>query len=259
MKEIGRGLDHVAYEDGERVYRFARGDDAAAQVEHEAAVLDLVARVSPLPVPHPLEVDTERGCLIYKRLPGEPLLQVDSRARAAQPIARKLGRLLRALRDLDPGDLVDTDDEPPKAWLGEARGHYENVAQSIPDRHRPAVERFFDTAPPAPPPTLVFSHNDLGIEHVLVDPDTLAITGIIDWSDAAMTDPAADFGLILRDLGEAALEAALTSYDGGDAGFVTRTSFYARCSLLEDLAYGIQTGRAEYAAKSLAALGWLFD
>lgn len=258
MTEIGRGMDHVAYEYGERVFRFAQGKDAAAQVEREAALLDLVARVSPLPVPRPLEVDSQRGCLIYERLPGVPLLYVEHRAEAAQAVAHELGRLLSALRNVNPGDLAGTDDEPPVAWLGEARSHYANVASSIPDRHRPAVERFLGTAPPAPAPALVFSHNDLGIEHVLVDPGTLAITGIIDWSDAAMTDPAADFGLILRDLGEAALAAALTSYGRGDAGLVTRTRFYARCSLLEDLAYGIETGRGEYSAKSLAALDWLF-
>jgi aminoglycoside phosphotransferase (APT) family kinase protein len=42
----------------------------------------------------------------------------------------------------------------------------------------------------------VFSHNDLGIEHVLIDPGTWTVTGIIDWSDAAIVDPAIDFGLL---------------------------------------------------------------
>jgi hypothetical protein len=37
-----------------------------------------------------------------------------------------------------------------------------------------------------------------------------------------------------------------------------RAGFYARCSLLEDLAYGIQTGQDTYLDKSLAAMAWLF-
>jgi hypothetical protein len=37
-----------------------------------------------------------------------------------------------------------------------------------------------------------------------------------------------------------------------------RAAFYARCSLLEDLAYGSQTGLSAYTHKSLAALPWLF-
>ena len=34
--------------------------------------------------------------------------------------------------------------------------------------------------------------------------------------------------------------------------------FHARCALLEDLAYGIDTDNAAYTDKSVAALGWLF-
>jgi hypothetical protein len=37
-----------------------------------------------------------------------------------------------------------------------------------------------------------------------------------------------------------------------------RAHFYARCSVFEDLAYGLQTGRDTYVDKSLAALAWLF-
>ena len=37
-----------------------------------------------------------------------------------------------------------------------------------------------------------------------------------------------------------------------------RAAFYPRCSLFEDLAYGLQTGRTQYVDKSLAALAWLF-
>lgn len=258
MREIGRGLDHVAYEDGNRIVRFAHGDDPGAQVRREAGLLELVARVSPLPVPQPLGVDPQRGCLTYERLPGVPLLDIDARAGAAQPVAHELGRLLRALRDLDPGDLAETDDEPPHAWLDEARRHHAAAAPAIPARHRRAVQRFLETEPPASAQTLVFSHNDLGIEHVLVDPGSLAITGIIDWSDAAITDPAADLGRILRDLGDAGLVAALASYGEGDDELTGRARFYAGCTVLEDLAYGLETGRRAYAAKSLSALEYLF-
>ena len=103
------------------------------------------------------------------------------------------------------------------------------------------------------------AHNDLGIEHVLVATATGEITGVIDWSDAALTDAAYDFGLLHRDLGPAALATALTAYRAGDtAALRERAAFYARCSLLEDLAFGSRTGLSAYTGKSLAALPWLF-
>ena len=37
-----------------------------------------------------------------------------------------------------------------------------------------------------------------------------------------------------------------------------RAVFYARCGLLEDLAYAGRTGLEAYRDKSLAALDWLF-
>ena len=37
-----------------------------------------------------------------------------------------------------------------------------------------------------------------------------------------------------------------------------RAVFYARCRVLEDLAYGLQRGRDKYLDKSLAAMAWLF-
>ncbi len=115
-----------------------------------------------------------------------------------------------------------------------------------------------EPAPPEPT-TLVFSHNDLGIEHVLVDPTSFDVTGIIDWGDAAIVDPAYDFGLIYRDLGPEALEAALGSYRlDGDAGRIREQArFYGRCSVLEDLEYGTEKDE-RFLAKSLHALNWLF-
>ncbi len=87
------------------------------------------------------------------------------------------------------------------------------------------------------------------------------MTGVIDWSDAAVVDPACDFGLLYRDLGSAALDAAIRSYRAGDrnaAGLHERAVFYARCSVLEDLAHGLETGRDQYVDKSIAAMDWLF-
>jgi aminoglycoside phosphotransferase (APT) family kinase protein len=87
------------------------------------------------------------------------------------------------------------------------------------------------------------------------------VTGIIDWSDAAIVDPAVDFGLLYRDLGPAAADAAMGSYRTGTDDLVTlaeRAVFYARCRVFEDLAYGLETGRVAYVDKSLAAMAWLF-
>jgi aminoglycoside phosphotransferase (APT) family kinase protein len=158
-------------------------------------------------------------------------------------------------------DLVERDSQPLDQWRREAADHYAAVVDAISVVYRRPVETFLAAAPPDDGYTPMFSHNDLGIEHVLVDPATWAVTGVIDWSDAALTDPAYDVGLLYRDLGPAAGSAAirrLRTPAADAASLAERAVFYARCSVLKDLAYGIETGPGKYISNSLAALDWLF-
>ena len=176
----GEGQDHVAFDvNGELIVRFRKEAgfaERAALVAAEARLLDEIADALPVAVPTIAFVDATHGCLAYRKLPGTPLLQQPrtSRAAWAETTGEAVGRSLAAMHALPPARMA--------AFVG--------------------------TQPVA---RLVFSHSDLGIEHILIDPRTGTVTGIIDWSDAAMVDPAYDVGLLYRDLGPAALDAILRS------------------------------------------------
>lgn len=268
--QLGEGLNNVAYEiNGELIVRFSKESNPAhraAGVDHEAHLLEAVAGISPLPIPKPRFTVPEQGCLAYFKLPGVPLLDVPRPQRPAHgpSIAATLGGLLTALHAVPiarVADLVVTDDLPLAEWRREAAETYEKVAGDVPAVHRRSVEEFLSNPPRNGGYALVFSHNDLGIEHVLVDPVAWTVTGIIDWSDAAIVDPARDFGLLYRDLGPAAFDIAIRSYrtDVNDVATIReRAVFYARCSVLEDWAHGIDTDHYRYVDKSFAATEWLF-
>jgi len=268
---LREGLDNVAYEvNGELIVRFSKEPDPtrrAALLDREARLLALLAGISPLPVPEPTVIAAEHGWLAYFKLPGIPLLDLPRQRRSDHDtsIAATLGGLLTALHAVPVDrmtDLVDIDDHPLAEWRREAAETYRAVAAHVPPVHRRPVEAFLNAAPPphgGHKP--VFSHNDLGIEHVLVDPVAWTVTGVIDWSDAAIVDPARDFGLLFRDLGPKALRIAVSGYrtDTDDvAALRERAVFYARCGVFEDLAYGLEKGRERYVDKSVAALEWLF-
>lgn len=262
MRPLGEGLDNTAYEaEGELVLRFSKEPDAALRAEgvlREARLLDVVRKISPLPTPEPRFTAPDQGCLAYVKLPGAQLLDLFP-VREASSVAATLGHFLSALHSASTtamAKLVETDDVPLTEWLGEAQEIYGEVASRVPPSFWRPAEAFLEGAPPSRAGALVFSHNDLGIEHVLVDAES-RVTGIIDWTDAAITDPATDFGRIYRDLGPAALDVALAAY--GDQGTLReRAEFYARCGVFEDLAYGMETGDDRYTGKSLAAMQWLF-
>ena len=269
VARVGEGTDNLVFEvNGELLVRWSKEADPAARaarVEREARLLAAVADISPLPVPEPSFVDPEQGCLAYRKLPGRPLLDLPDAQRSEHggSVGATLGELLTALHaaPVEPlARLVDIDDQPLGDWRREAAETYAQVGEEVPVEYRRRVEAFLDAPPPAHEWAPVFSHNDLGIEHVLVDAGTWNVTGVIDWSDAAIVDPAVDVGLLCRDLGPAA-HAALASYRGEVSVRATlegRAVFYARCSVFEDLAYGIETGQERYVEKSLAAMAWLF-
>jgi len=260
---LGEGLDNVAYEvNGELIVRLSKQPDPE-RLDREARLLTAVATVAPVPVPEPAFAVPEQGCLAYFKLPGTPLLDLPRQRYSGHDtaIAATLGEFLSALHAIPAdliADLVDTDDPPLVEWRREAAAIYPTVASHVPAAYRRAIEAFLHAPPPGSEYSPVFSHNDLGIEHVLVDPVAWTVTGIIDWSDAAIVDPAYDFGLVYRDLGPAALQAALESYGADSRDLADRATFYARCSVLEDLAYGVETGRDRYLDKSINAMQWLF-
>ncbi len=272
VRPLGRGLDHVALlVGGDTVVRVALERDPVERglaVRREAALLQAVwaavAGVLPLAVPVPSHVDPVQGVMAHPLLPGTPLGDADAatRARVAAATGALLGRLMSALADLTPrvGEIVDVDHDPPSAWLADARAVHPRIEDAIPKAHRAAVCAFLDAPAPraARRAHLVLCHDDLGAEHVLVD-GAGTVTGVIDWSDAAVADPAGDLGRILRDLGPAALDAALAALAPPEPGPTrTRVAFRARCGALEDMAYGLDADRPAYVARSVTAMGWLF-
>jgi len=268
--QVGEGLDNLAYEvNGQLIVRFSKEPDPVRRtslLNHESRLLAAVAAVSPLPVPEPTFTAVEQGCLAYFKVPGVPLLDISRHQRGEHgaSIAATLGELLSSMHAVPVDrwtDVVEVDSQPLAEWRREAAETYQTIAGQVPAVYRRPVETLLDAPAPHDGYIPVFSHNDLGIEHVLIDPVTWSVTGIIDWSDAAIVDPACDFGRLYRDLGPTAFRAAIRRYrtDANDVVALTeRAVFYARCSVFEDLAYGIETGRDKYVDKCLAAMEWLF-
>ncbi|MEV4457264.1 aminoglycoside phosphotransferase family protein [Microbispora sp. NPDC049633] len=266
VERLGEGQDNAAYEvNGELVVRQSKIDEAADRgeaVRREAALLAAVAELSPVPVPQPVFVDEEAGVLAYGKLPGRPLNlhPVREPMRLAAPLGDFLSGLHAApverMEAFAPRDIY-----PLSELLEEAEGHYREIAAHVPPGARRMVEDFLGTQAPPEPGVPAFCHNDLGAEHVLAEAETSTVTGVIDWTDAAIADPAYDLALVFRDLGPEVFERTLAHYHGrlDDAGHA-RVLFYARCALLEDVAYGLRSaGARAYADAGLAHLERTFS
>lgn len=264
VTRVGEGWDNVVYAvDGDLLVRVSKEPDPdgrAEAVRREAGLLTAVAGLSPLPVPEPLFVEPGIGALAYLRLPGRSPRErpVPEPAR----LAPALGAFLSSLHRAPVADMrrwAPLDDQSPAERLRDAELDYREVADRLPASARGPIEDFLARTPPEGPRALVFCHNDLGAEHILVDAGG-AITGVIDWTDAAIADPAYDLGLISRDLGADVLDLVLAHYEGPvDDADLDRAAFHARCALIGDIAYGLTHDAPAYTTEGLAHLDRVFS
>jgi len=261
FRPLGQGTDHQAFAVGDLVVRIDVGDDAGrpGRIAREADLLAAVATVSPLTVPEVVASRPDLGAIVVRRLSGVSAL--DRPPRDAAAVAEQLAGFVAALASVDHAalcGLVDVDDAPPEEYLAELVPLAHTVGAELTVSQRQALQAFLATVPPPSPEIAVFCHHDLGAEHILLGEDGRTITGVIDWSDAAVADPAHDLGRILRDLGAAAAVACRDALGLDDERLSERIVFHARCALIEDLAHGIEHGDRRYADAALAALDRVF-
>lgn len=92
-------------------------------------------------------------------------------------------------------------------------------------------------------------HFDFAEDHVFMD-DAGRVLGVIDWTDAGLGDPAIDFIEATIWLGPAFLERVLAAYQHPvDGGFRERVRYGASVVALLNLAFAVERGDAERAAR----------
>jgi aminoglycoside 2''-phosphotransferase len=207
---FGSGDFCLAFKHGNEVIRVARHLEAAGALERESCILPKIAPRLPLPVLR-LTYHAPDGFppfTVHDEVVGDFLTREDwermppsSREKAASDLANFL-KTLHALPielGLECG-LVQIDAaKMAYALLQEA-------ADTIHPLLEPDVQRKFDqtletwsSQPEVRRPGLL--HCDIGPGHVLYDPSTLHLTGVIDFADLVIGDPARDFIYIYEDFG----------------------------------------------------------
>lgn len=206
----------------QRVFRFAKTEWAGDLLQEEARMLALAQQHSDIPLP--VFDLLERDLASYPYLSGNPLLRDDLHLlplARRQELAEKLGRLLYRLHHLPLAEL-QAQDIPPSVtnrsrsdWLQ----LYEQVQRQIVPLlmadarewvrrlFKPLLldERFMDGR-------LAFVNGDLAPYHILFDPGTQQISGLLDFGTAGVGDPAVDLACLINSYGETFLHWMLPAY-----------------------------------------------
>lgn len=232
---VSHGAENTTFAVGDYIVRCSADLEA---VNREVELLNTLAHATSIPTPTPELHEAELGTFAYRRLRGTPLIH--RRQRDSKKIRQALIDALSAFRRFLPASRLPADRYPNEEWHEDAVQTYRSVRSHLSTEQARLVCAFLDESPPPTRSLVIAQHNDLGAEHILVDGQG-EVTGIIDWTDAALTDPARDIGSIYRDLGPDAavcvgevLNGPLTEDE------VRRIRFHARCRWLEDVAFGVR-------------------
>ncbi|HEY0619165.1 MAG TPA: phosphotransferase [Kribbella sp.] len=202
MTITDNGWDSRAWLDGEWLHREPRRPEVRPRLLAEVRLLPWLAPQLPLPVPIP--EPTEYG-VRHRLLVGEPMDE------ASTALGRELGSFLRALHEVDPAEAVAhgaldvaTAAAAKAVFLEEAR---DQVLPLLPEAAQPAAADLLHRVNGV---RTALIHADLGPEHLLVREGR--ISGVIDWTDAEIGDPALDLCWLLNDAPEAVAEGVAEAY-----------------------------------------------
>ena len=266
----GRGQNNdIVRVDGRLIFRFPRYDGAVSRLQAEVALLAVVRRHVSLSVPVPLYTSFQTGAgnafAGYAIVPGQPLQRETIAAieAEAEPLAARLADQIKLfLRQLHavPLDPALARTVPPDRGRAGLLNLYSRIRATLfplmrPDARREVADhfaRFFAVGErtAAYVPTLV--HHDFGPGNILYDAERCAISGVIDFGEAGLGDPAYDLAGLLAGYGERFVRRVLHD-DPGASAVLARARFYAGTFALEEALFGVEHGDPRALERGLAA------
>jgi aminoglycoside 2''-phosphotransferase len=253
LRKLAEGWDNTIWEAGGFLYRVPKRKTVSDQARKEALLLEFLAGHG-LPVPRPARVhsgDAGFGRVVigYRKIPGTSLSEL-APDEHPQSIYRDLGLFLGRLHSLgaegaaSAGLPVFT----PDKWRDRYRrlsGRVRKEVLPIVPAAAPWLKARFDDflndrGSFAFHPAII--HGDLAMEHVIVDGGSLS--GVVDFADACVGDPALDFAGMSPRVAPLVLEHYRTAC-GQDRTLLSRAGFYRAISPCYALLYPDAAGTRE--------------
>lgn len=221
-RPMGQGGDYLTFRRDDEVLRVARHPALLPALRREHTLLAWLAPRLPFAVPEILEIDVGESHLTARThlLRGRPLTQPSIPPTLADDLAAFLAALHAAPRTAAPPTVtalrrLDTTPTRALARLRARVARYllhrggdrlADLLAELPPRTLAALERWLVAPPVDGPVDLAYVHGDL-VTNFLVDDGRLS--GVLDWGDSTVGDPARDLGCLAALGGAATLEFLL--------------------------------------------------
>jgi aminoglycoside 2''-phosphotransferase len=271
---ITRGWDSFVLEvNGELIFRFPMRDDVVPYLQKELHLLPVLEQALSTPVPHFAYIghgDASYPYMFvgYRKLGGVALEDESITPEQLAVLAPALAAFLSELHSFPIAQAAraGVQEHTAAQWRERYQGLYTDLQKRVfpllDVELRAQSERLWenfldDRALFAFQHVLI--HSDLGCEHIFCDPLRGVLTGIIDWGDATIGDPALDFVGLHSGRGREFTERVLALYQGTlDAAFWRRMDFYLRYGPFSELLYGAYIGSEKFIAQGIEGLHAMF-
>jgi len=262
------GWDSVAVAvNDELIFRFPKRRDVEPQYQIERRLLPALAGALPLPIPNveffwPGAAAYSGSFIGHHLIEGAQLISAHLTPNHVDDIARQLGEFLSALHRFPSEQATQLD--VPASDRGAWQRRYQNQYEQIQSRVLPLLDQatrarivrdwkaFLNDDTRF---SITLIHHDLSNEHILYSAGRATISGIIDWGDTAIGDPAIDFTGLLAAGGEDLVERVLSHYHGAvDTSFRRRMCFYQGVMPINTLLFGLDTAQEQFVQEGLAKI-----
>jgi aminoglycoside 2''-phosphotransferase len=252
---VGGGSHRVFHVNNEYIFRFTHNVPLNFLKREKEVLTFLHNRVS-IPVPQykyycetcPSLKGAAGG---YPKLQGEPLQDVS--IENPQKIAHHMGRVLSELHAVEYPELFDYQKvlQSPITFYHTIQKYvFPVLTQKEQKWTHTLFKSYISTSWDFKP---VFVHGDCDSSNILYNPDT-GISGLIDFEDAGIGDPAWDFCALHAEYGNTFLKNMISTYEPQDATLIKRIQFHARRIIFHEIVYGVQYNHPEYTKNGLIRL-----
>lgn len=230
----------------EWMFRFPRNEISRKALEVEKAFLARFKAISPLPVPdHQYMGDDFVG---YPKINGA-LLDVELfqslSSQGRERIARQLGEFFSAVHNfpVDEAKRIGLTEGWDGWYVKIIQNFRDNIASRLPPSARKPAMTCIEQVLAKPFESKVI-HGDFSFEdHVFFDEGRGELSGVIDFADVTINDPAHDFQNILEYGGEEFFEAVMSHYRGReDPALLKRTKLRIEARPLFEASYSMLFG-----------------
>ena len=254
------GWDNLVLEvNGSLIFRFTRREDILKQHIKELELLPLLNKNLSIRVPNPVyhQTETPPYYMAYKKIHGKPITGSINR----DHLIETMTRFLRELQGTDHSSLEHIPRYTSESWRREyselhqriTREVYPSLEPSIQEKIDDEFNHFQETDLDFNP---VISHRDLTSDHLLELDGR--ITGVIDWCDACVGDPAFDLTGVLMDFGDQVAQI-ISDNLAYPPEYMVRARFYGKVAPFYEALYGYEIEDEEHIKKGLEKINKAFS